>query len=122
MTTTVASKYRGSKEFFLVYTALIMAARFRGTVGYQKVAELMGLPPQGNYMGTETGHLLGEISEDEHKYGRPMLSAIAVSTAGIPGDGFFKLARNLGKLAGTSTDTEREFWSSEKDAVYEAWK
>jgi len=121
MTTTVISKYRGSKEYSLVYCELITAARSRQTVTYERVAELMGLPPRGHYMGAEVGHLLGEISEDEHHNGRPMLSAIAVSVmTGMPGDGFFKLARSLGKLG--ASDSEREFWEKERDAVYATWK
>ncbi len=122
MTVTVSTKYRGTKEFLLVYSELIQAARRRGTVTYKGVAELMGLPLTGNYMGAETGHLLGEISEDEHCHGRPMLSAIAVSTSGMPGPGFFVLARSLGKLADTSGDPERRFWENEREAVYAAWQ
>lgn len=122
MTTTVFTKYRGKKEFLLVYSELINTARRRGTCTYQEVAELMGLPPRGNYMGAETGHLLGEISEDEHVNGRPMLSAIAVSTSGMPGSGLFDLARQLGKMSGTSAEAERRFWEKEKEAVYATWQ
>ena len=119
---TVEPKYRGKKEYFLVLSELITAARFKGKVTYQEIAKLIGFPPEGNYMGAEIGHLLGEISEDEVKYGRPMLSAIVVTTAGHPGPGFFELARNLERLAATSRDEEVRFWEKEVAAVYEAWK
>ena len=33
--------------------------------------------------------------------GRPMLSAIAVGVSGSPGDGFFGLAKTLGKFVGS---------------------
>ncbi len=122
MTTTVISKYRGSKESLLVYCALITAAQCRGTVSYQKVADIMRLLPQGHHMGAEVGHLLGEISEDECRHGRPMLSALAVSVSGIPGEGFFKLATQLGKLDLSSGVTKEDFWQKERDAVYETWK
>ncbi|PYU32929.1 MAG: hypothetical protein DMG28_10085 [Acidobacteria bacterium] len=122
MTTTVFTKYRGKKEFLLVYSELINGARRRGTLTYQEVAELMGLPPRGSHMGVEAGHLLGEISEDEHLNGRPMLSAIAVSTSGMPGSGFFELARRLGKITDTSADAQRRFWEKEKEAVYATWQ
>jgi hypothetical protein len=82
----------------------------------------MGLPLVGAYMGSETGHLLGEISEDEHVRGRPMLSAIAVGVSGLPGPGFFSFARDLGKLAEDSEEARRLFWEAEKAAVYETWK
>jgi hypothetical protein len=48
-----------------------------------------------------------------------MLSAIAVGVNGLPGEGFYSLAKQLGKLGGQA---EFEFWESEKKAVYETWK
>ncbi len=122
MTVTASTKYRGTKEFLLVYSELINAARRRQTITYQEVADLMGLPSSGHHMGSETGHLLGEISEDEHGSERPMLSAIAISSVtGMPGPGFFKLARELGRLSDVSPDGERMFWEKEKDTVYSTW-
>src|SRR5258706_7978358 len=94
------NKYRGTKDYFLIYAELIRAARYRGTVTYQELADLIALPLQGNYMGAELGGYLGAISEDEVKlYGRPMLSAIAVTLNGRPGGGFYAYAKDLGKLA-----------------------
>ncbi len=88
----VQNRYRGTKEYHLVYGELITAARYRGTVTYQELAALMRLPLQGSYMGAEVGHVIGEISEDETLQGRPMLSALVVSaTNGSPGPGFFGL-------------------------------
>lgn len=116
------SKYRGSKDYALVYSELITVAKYRGYVTYQEIAKLVGLPLQGNYMGKEIGHLLGEISEDEVSHGRPMLSVIVVSTTGTPGPGFYELARALGKLDSTDKDKERSFWEHEKKALYETWK
>lgn len=119
----VADKYRGSKEYLLVYAELIQAARYRGMTTYQAIAEIMDLPLTGNYMSRETGHMLGEIAEDEFNKGRPMLTAVAVSsTTGIPGDGFFGLARDLDRLKGTSEEMEHRFWEQEKEAVYATWQ
>jgi hypothetical protein len=118
--TIVTSKYRGTKEYALVYHELITAARYRGTVTYQEIARIMGLKLQGGHMARETGLILGEISEDEVSHGRPMLSAIAVGVEGHPGSGFFNLARDLGKLK--AEDDIRKFWRKECQAVYEAWK
>ena len=119
---TVEQKYRGKKQYYLVLAELITAARYKGRVTYQEVAKLVGLPLEGNYMGAEIGHLLGEISEDEVRQGRPMLSAIVVTTAGHPGPGFFELARHLGRLTGSSRDEEIKFWNAEVYAVHEAWQ
>ncbi len=117
----MASKetFRGSKEYHFVHAELVTAARYRGAITYQEIAKLMGLPMQGNYMGSQIGHILGEISEDEVEAGRPMLSAIAVSVKGSPGPGFFVLARDLGKFQGISSEDENAFWEQEKGAVYD---
>jgi hypothetical protein len=64
------------------------------------------------YRGTTTYvHVLGEISEDEVRAGRSMLSAVAVNVAGHAGPGFLALARGLGRLeaqADEATLWERE--------------
>lgn len=118
---TLEPKYRGKKEYLLVLAELITAARYKGRVTYQEIAKLIGFPLEGNYMGAEIGHLLGEISEDEVKNGRPMLSAIVVNTTGRPGPGFFDLARYLKRLTGTSSEEEHRFWERELSAVHDAW-
>ena len=94
----VTDKYRGTGEYFLVFNELVAAAKYRGTVTYQELAGVVGLPIVGAYMGTEIGHILGEISEDEHELGRPMLSAVAVGVAGMPGDGFFCVCKELRQI------------------------
>ena len=118
----VPDKYRGSKEYLLVYCELIKAARYKGTTTYQAIAEMMGLPLRGSYMGSEVGKILGEISEDELNQGRPMLSAIAVGVRGLPGPGFFSLAREFAKLQDDSKEGEHRFWEKEKAAVYATWQ
>src|SRR5215204_5673307 len=98
-------KYRSSKGYHLVYCALITAAQKRDTITYKDVAECMGITPVGSYMAAETGAMLGVISEDECNNGRPLLSAIAVSSvSGIPGEGFFGWAKDLGKLRDESKE------------------
>lgn len=42
------------------------------------------------------GHILGNISSYEHNLGHPLLSSVVVSKNMEQGDGFFKLAENLG--------------------------
>ena len=120
--TPVKDKYRGSKEYLIVYSELINAARYKGITTYQAIAEIMGLPLTGNYMAKETGQILGEISEDECGNGRPMLSALVVGASGLPGSGFLKLARGLGKLQDDSDMDEHRFWDEEKAAVYATWQ
>jgi len=115
-------KYRGSKHYHLVYCALINAARRWTVVTYKDIAEVMGLPTTGSYMGAETGRMLGVISEDEFNHERPLLSAVAVSSVtNAPGEGFFGWAKDLGRLKDESKEGKRRFWEEEKAAVYEVW-
>jgi hypothetical protein len=119
----VPNKYRGTIFYHLVFKELITASLYRGTVTYQKIAYSIGLPSTGNRMGAEIGHLLGEISEDEFKQDRPMLSAVAVNNSGQPGPGFYLLAEHLGKLGENSTKEEKaRFWEKEREEVYKKWK
>jgi hypothetical protein len=39
----VKDKYRGTTLYHLIHAELIAAARYRGTVTYQEIAQIMGL-------------------------------------------------------------------------------
>jgi len=123
----VPNKYRGTSDYNEVLQRLIQTAREHQLIHYEdEVAVIMGLQGKGNYMAKETGHLLGEISEDEHNQRRPMLSAVVVQKTGkdkgIPGDGFFTLACNLYKLEENTTPEQKKvFWRNELNQVYEEW-
>jgi hypothetical protein len=116
------SKYQNTVLYFSVYSELIQAARYQGVTTYQTIAQIMGLPMSGGHMARETGAILGEISQNEARLERPLLSAIAVGVSGEPGPGFFGLARALGRLP-EEADKEAEwaFWEAEKTAVYQTW-
>jgi len=120
-------KYLGKKCWCIIYCKLIDMARKTATpINYDPIAEIMGKSPgerMGKYWPKETGHLLGEISDFEHSNGRPMLSALVINKGTEkPGEGFFKLARHLGKLKSVSEKDEKPFWEQELQAVYDAWK
>lgn len=120
--TAIGSRYRGTINYQRVTAELITAARYRGTTTYQAIAIILGLPLRGSHMGREVGQVLGEISEDEHNAGRPMLSAVAVNAAGRPGPGFSALAEVLEKLDNdASKDEKAQFWESERDEVHKLW-
>ena len=118
----VSSKYRGTKEYFLVHRALVNAAQYRGTVGYIEVARVLKIRQAGHHMASQVGQILGEISEDEVQSGRPMLSALGVGTSGLPGDGFFHLAKTLGLLDDDSAQGREQFWSATRKSLYELWR
>jgi hypothetical protein len=63
--------------------------------------------------------MLGEISTEENADGRGMLTAIVVHGQGdtLPGAGFFKLAKRLGR----DFSDKRAFWIEELKRVYRAW-
>ena len=113
-----AGKYRGTTLYARVLAELVQAAQYRGVTTYQDIALNMGLPTEGNLMGLEIGRMLGEISRDEVHAGRPMLSAVVVSAEGRPGQGFYKLAADLG----FAESADIRFWKAQQEAVYEAWK
>jgi len=117
----VESRYRRTPKYERVRKELISVAEQRGTVTYKTIAHLMGLAPSGCHMVNEVGHMLGEISEDECKRGRPMLSAVVTRVTGKMGQGFFELARKLGKLKDVSEEAKERFWEEEKARVYEIW-
>ncbi|EQD25408.1 MAG: hypothetical protein D084_Lepto4C00153G0002 [Leptospirillum sp. Group IV 'UBA BS'] len=63
-------------------------------------------------------HLLAEISTEEDKHGRGMLSAVVVREVDKrPGNGFFELAKDLGK----NTSDKDACWIGELNKVYAQW-
>jgi hypothetical protein len=118
-------KYFGEPAFNGVYCKLIEKARNKQIIHYEEVAVIMGKKYEekmGHYWANETGHMLREICEYEHKHNRPMLSAIVVlKDDGIPGKGFFELARGLEKLTSVSKQDEKTFWKQELLEVYKTW-
>src|SRR5882672_10410956 len=116
----VKDKHRGTTVYFHVVAELVRAAQYRGITTYQDIAVIMGLPIKGAHMGAETGQILGEISEDEFRAGRPMLSAVAVNVNGKAGLGFYALAKELGRVR--AGDDDAAFWAREVGAVYDAWR
>jgi hypothetical protein len=119
----VPRKYRGTPDFFRVRRCLERAATQGCFVNYSNMAGLMGLPRQGNHMACETGYICGEISERTHERGLPMLTAIVIRRdTGMPGQGFFTLAEQLGRLPrGASAGAKRRFWRKEVREVFSTW-
>ena len=93
-------------------------ARERGTITYSDLSRQLlsiTIPHDDPAMAV----MLDEISTGEFRAGRGMLSVIVVHKTGdqIPGPGFFKLAKSLGRRV---TDKEA-FWVAELSAVHECW-
>ena len=77
---------------------LIDVARRKGRIAYSELADQITAIDIGAH-DPRMFHLLGEISIEEEKAGRGMLTAIVVHKSGDmqPGPGFFELAKSLGK-------------------------
>lgn len=114
-------KHYNTIEYFITYSELIQAARHRGTITYQELAEAVHFPEWGSQLGRQTGGLLMAVSANELNNGRPLLSALCVSAVDEkPGEGFFWLARHLNVLG--EDEDEYEFWLAQKRAVYQTWQ
>jgi hypothetical protein len=113
-----------SKAWIRVYALLTQAAQFRGLVTYGQVAELMGLLPCREQHGPENRHHAGINRRLGLPCGRPMLSAVAVSSTNRqPGPGFFGIAEDQGRIKKVASAAEkRAFWEAEPDRVYEEWE
>lgn len=97
---------------------LIDVARRKGRIAYSELAsqiqaiDIVAHDPR-------MFHLLGEISVEEEKTGRGMLTAIVVHKSGDmqPGPGFFELAKSLGK----DTSDVLVCWVNEFNRVHDYW-
>ena len=114
--------YRGTREYQRLYDKLVSAARNGSQVFHAEVTEILSDPGGDGPTVLEIGLLLGEIAEDEHRAGRPLLTALVLTGKAIPGSVFFAVARRLGKLEGDDPAKEMKFWMDERGRVYEVWK
>jgi len=84
-----------------IYEELKRVARAQRITHYGDIAPLADLDMARPDHRAQLARILGEISSHEHSLGRPLLSAVVVyapgdAGGGVPGPGFFELARELG--------------------------
>lgn len=108
----------------VIYPVLVRAAMERRFVRYGEIAPLVGIDLSHQSGPGEIGRLLGEISEDEHRVGRPLLSSIVVRAGfgqgqGTPGSGYYKMAREQRVL--NSGEDEEAFWMREVERIFAFW-
>ncbi|MDE0608417.1 MAG: hypothetical protein OXH77_00705 [Anaerolineaceae bacterium] len=106
-----------------VRDALIRRACARRTISYSELARRVGLPPQRYVLMRQLPRLVEAINADEVSDGWPLLGALVVRKAdGLPGAGFFRHARELGRLApDASRAAERTFHERELQRIFSAW-
>ena len=100
--------------------AMIATARSaKGTMTYNELADqITSLRLEPDSLALR--ELLGEISLAENMAGRGMLSVVVIHQGGdgLPGHGFFTLAKGLGR----DTYDQEKFWAIEFGKVRDVWK
>lgn len=98
--------------------AMIARAKVRGMIPYSDLAKVI-TRISIEYHDPRLFHMLGEISSEEDKAGRGMLTVVVVHKVGDmqPGPGFFELAKHLGR----NTSNILECWVEELRKVYRVW-
>lgn len=100
----------------IVYEKMVKVAKDEDCVYYGEIASLIGLPPRS----LKIFAILDGINRNEHSAGRPLLSAVVIKKmSGIPGKGFFNLAKELGLYKGSR---ERKYWLKEIRRVHDYWR
>lgn len=97
---------------------LIAVARRRGRIAYSELVPQISAVRMEHH-DPRLFHLLGEISVEEDKLGRGMLTAIVVHKHGDmqPGPGFFELAKSLGR----NTKDPLACWIQEFNRTHDLW-
>src|SRR4051812_35204452 len=98
-------------------TKLIEVARRASTITYEELASGLASVRLGP-TAPALAWLLREISETEESRGRGLLTAVVVrKDTGLPGKGFFELARRHGRNA----TEQMQCWTEETAVVFAAW-
>jgi molybdopterin synthase catalytic subunit len=99
-------------------TAMIARAQVRGTIPYSDLVKQISAV-EFRAHDTRLFHMLGEISVEEDKAGRGMLSVVVVHKHGDmqPGPGFFVLGQHLGY----DTKDLLKFWIEQLKKVHAYW-
>lgn len=100
---------------------LIDAARQTKLLSYSQVADALAsiAPTRLEKPFSPLHGWLGAVSKFELQAGRPLLSALVVTQdSGLPGEGFFRFARQLGLQVGDET----QFWNAQCRAIYGMWR
>jgi hypothetical protein len=100
----------------IVYDKLKEVARNKCLITYKELAAAVGLDWNKDYgKCRQIFAILRAICTAEVEQGHPMLGAVVVrQDTGMPGRGFFAMARQLGRYRG---GTDYSFWITEREAV-----
>jgi len=105
-----------------IYEMLTEVAAARLTVAYSELAESIGLDMSNPDHRFQMGEMLDEVNREEHRAGRPMISAVVVhAQEGLPGAGFFECAPTLSMLTTGARQVELAFFVEELRRVHDYW-
>lgn len=112
-----------TKEEETVRQILISVASKRGIIKYSELCQKALLPLDMSIPAHrgEIGVILGNISRYEHNLRRPLLSSVVVTVGGEQGDGFFKLAEELGFGDWKKLKRERLFEYDMMNKTHDYW-
>jgi len=101
----------------IIYPFLVALALARQVRPYKAVADLLQVTP----INVRIRMALQEIDAAETRLGHPLLCAVIIrQDTGVPGDGFFRNALELGR---DFADQDHEwFWDEELQAVFDFWE
>ena len=98
---------------------IVKVAQNGDVITYSEAARRAGIDTNLDGWNWRIRDTLDTISRREHSNGRPLLSGVVINKAtGMPGAGFFKLAKDLSLYDGGD---DLEYWSKELHRVYAYW-
>ncbi len=112
---TMSQRNRAKEE---IREKLIELAQKESSISYKDLAaQIESMSLKAN--DVEFFNILEEISIEENNAGRGLLSVLVVrsDSVGLPGSGFYDLARSLGRVF----NDKKDFWEEEANRVYEAF-
>jgi len=99
---------------------LVTAAKGRRFVSYTEAAAALGLRGAKPWRSPSLFAALDAISTFEHQHGRPLLSAVVVSSVSKrPGGGFYTMAKRNGVQG--RDDDDKAFFDAELSRVRDYW-
>lgn len=113
-----------TEDHLRIKEVLIKTAKRKSIINYTELLKQSGvrLDMSIPHDRGQLGHLLGEISWNEVKEGRPMLSSIALHAGDFKqGQGFFDLAEVLYSMSFPNEDAKIKFGMEEMTKTHNLW-
>lgn len=101
-----------------------VASKRNGKISCSKLVSEAKLPldMSSPYDREQLGRILGRIVEYEHEHGRPMLSSVVISDENVRGDGFYRIAEELGYGDWKTLKKNEVFAFDQMNKTYQFWQ